>query len=132
MIYLKWWKERNYNQEYSTQQDSHSVLMEKSKAFQTSKSQENSANQTRFTTNAKGTSPGRKHKRRKRSTDNKSKTIKKKKNSNKIIHINNYLKYKWIKCTTKRQMWRWKHVQVYTSTYHSAWFPKLYVIILFS
>ena len=79
MIYLKWWKERNYNQEYSTQQDSHSVLMEKSKAFQTSKSQENSANQTRFTTNAKGTSPGRKHKRRKRSTDNKSKTIKKKK-----------------------------------------------------
>ena len=78
MIYFKWWKERNYNQEYSTQQDSHSVLMEKSKAFQTSKSQENSANQTRFTTNAKGTSPGRKHKRRKRPTENKSKTIKKK------------------------------------------------------
>ena len=32
-IYLKWWKGRNYNQEYSTQQDSHSDLMEKSKAF---------------------------------------------------------------------------------------------------
>ena len=78
MIYFKWWMERNYNQEYSTQQDSHSVLMEKSKAFQTSKSQENSANQTRFTTNAKGTSPGRKNKRRKIPTENKSKTIKKK------------------------------------------------------
>jgi len=30
-------KRRTYNQEYSTQQDSHSDLMEKSKAFQTSK-----------------------------------------------------------------------------------------------
>ena len=33
MMYLKWWKWRNYNQEYSTQQDFHSDLMEKSKAF---------------------------------------------------------------------------------------------------
>ena len=38
MIYLKWWKERTYKQEYSTQQDSPSELMEKSKAFQGSKS----------------------------------------------------------------------------------------------
>ena len=30
MIYLKWWKGRKYNQEYSTQQDSHSDLIEKS------------------------------------------------------------------------------------------------------
>ena len=37
-IYLKWWKGRTYTQEYSTQQDSYSDLMEKSKAFQTSKS----------------------------------------------------------------------------------------------
>ena len=34
MIYLKWWKGRTYNQEYSTQQDSPSELMEKSKASQ--------------------------------------------------------------------------------------------------
>ena len=34
-IYLKWQKGRTYNQEYSTQQDSHSDLMEKSIAFQT-------------------------------------------------------------------------------------------------
>ena len=33
--------------------------------------------QTNFITNAKGTSPGRKHKRRKRPTENKPKTIKK-------------------------------------------------------
>ena len=37
MIYLKSWRGRTY-QEYSTQQDSHSDLVEKSKAFQTSKS----------------------------------------------------------------------------------------------
>ena len=43
MTYLKWWKARAYNQEYSTQQDSSSDLMEKSKAFQTNKSSENLA-----------------------------------------------------------------------------------------
>ena len=37
MIYLKWWKGRTYNQEYSTQQDSPSELMEKSKASQINK-----------------------------------------------------------------------------------------------
>ena len=34
MMYLKWWKRRTYNQEYSTQQDSPSDLIEKSKALQ--------------------------------------------------------------------------------------------------
>ena len=38
MIYLLWWKGRNDNQEYSTQQDSPPDLMEKSKGFQTNKS----------------------------------------------------------------------------------------------
>ena len=38
MIYLKWWKGSACNQEYSIQQDSPSDLMDKSKAFQTSKS----------------------------------------------------------------------------------------------
>ena len=40
---LKGMKGKNYNQEYSTQQGSHSDSMEKSKALQTSKSEENSA-----------------------------------------------------------------------------------------
>ena len=69
--------------------------MEKSKAFQTSKSYENLAHQTSFTTNAKGTSLDRKHKRRKRPTENNPKQ----ENGNRIIYINNYLKYKWTKCT---------------------------------
>ena len=36
--YLNYWKEKIYNQDYCTKQGSHSKLMEKSKAFQTSKS----------------------------------------------------------------------------------------------
>ena len=39
---------------------------------------------------------------------------------NRIIHIYNYLKCKWIKCTKQKIDWpgRWKHVHVCTSTYH--------------
>ena len=37
-IYLRYWKGKIYNQDYCTQQGSHSKLMEKSKAFQTGKS----------------------------------------------------------------------------------------------
>ena len=50
--------------------------MEKSKAFQISKFERIQHHQTSFTTNAKGTSLGRKHKRRKRPTENKAKTFK--------------------------------------------------------
>ena len=51
--------------------------MEKSNAFQTSKSLENFTPANTFTTNAKGTSLGRKHKARKRPTENKHKANKK-------------------------------------------------------
>ena len=53
------------------------LLMEKSKASSQAKVKRIQHYQTSFTTNAKGTSLGRKHKRRKRSTENKPKTIKK-------------------------------------------------------
>ena len=59
-VYLKWWKGRNYNQEHSTQQDSHSDLMEKSKAFPTSKFKRIQHYEPSFKMNAKGTSLGRK------------------------------------------------------------------------
>ena len=49
----------------------------KSKAFQTSKVKRSQHHQTNVTTDAKGTSLGRKHKRRKRPTENKPQTIKK-------------------------------------------------------
>ena len=58
----------------TTQQNSDSDLTEKSKAFQTSKRIQH--HQTSFTINAKGIFLGRKHKRRRRPTKNKSKTIK--------------------------------------------------------
>ena len=41
-IYLKYWREKIYNQYYCTQQGSHPKFTDKSKAFQTSKSSENS------------------------------------------------------------------------------------------
>ena len=47
--------------------------------------------QTSFKSNAKGTSLGRKHKRRKRPTENKLKTI------NKMVTGSDYFKCKWIK-----------------------------------
>ena len=51
--------------------------MEKSKAFWQAKVKRIQHHQTSFTTNAKSTSLGRKHKSRKRPTENKPKTIKK-------------------------------------------------------
>ena len=51
--------------------------MEKSKASSQAKVKRIQHHQTSFTTNAKGNSLGRKHKRRKTATQNKSKTIKK-------------------------------------------------------
>ena len=61
-IYLKCWKGRTYNQEYSTQQGSHSDLRKKWKALQTRTAKRIQHHQTSFTTNAKGTYLGRKEK----------------------------------------------------------------------
>ena len=91
-VYLKWGKRRTYNQEYSTQQDSPSDLMEKSKAFQTSQVKRIQHHQTSFTTNAQGTSLGRKHKRRRRPTENKPKTVKKT-----VIGSLKWSEVKWIR-----------------------------------
>ena len=91
--------------------------------------------QITFTTNAKGTSLGRKHKGRKRPTENKPKTIKKMviRSYVTIITLNvNGLMYQ-----PKDTDWlgRWKHTFVHVCLpHHSAWtlpHPKLYVIILY-
>ena len=65
------------NQDYSTQQGSHSHLTEKLKPLQASKAKRIQHNQISFTTNAKGTSLGRKHKRRKRPTITNPKQLRK-------------------------------------------------------
>ena len=66
---------KTYNQDYSTQQGSHSDSTEKLKPLQTSKGIHH--HKTSFTTNAKGTSLGRKHKRRKRLTITNPKQLRK-------------------------------------------------------
>ena len=83
-----------HNQEYSTQHDSCSDLMEKSKA----RVRKIQHHQTRFMRNAKGTSLGRKHKRKKKLTQNKPQTI----NDNRIMHVDNYFICKWIKCVNQK------------------------------
>ena len=77
MIYLKPRKGRICNQQYSTQQDSPSDLMEKPDLSRQTKVKRIQHHQTSFTTNAKGTSLEKKHKRRKRPTENKVKINKK-------------------------------------------------------
>ena len=75
---------------------------------------------TDFTTNAEGISLGRKHKRMKRPTENKPKTIKKmvtgssdqirsvaQSDSLRPHESHNYLKYKWIKCTNQKIQTGW-------------------------
>ena len=52
----------------TTQQGSHSDSMEKLKFYRQGKAKRIQHHQTNFTANAKGTSLGRKHKRRKRPT----------------------------------------------------------------
>ena len=47
-IYLKWWKRKTHNQDYSTQERSYSDMKEKSKTWQTSKSWDNSAPPNQF------------------------------------------------------------------------------------
>ena len=55
--------EREYNPDYCTQQGSHSDMKENPKALQTSKNCENSAPPTSSSTNAKGSSLDRKHRK---------------------------------------------------------------------
>ena len=88
---------------------------------------------TSFTTNVKGTSLGSKHKRRKRPTEHKPKIIKKM-----VIWSYtpiNYLKCKWIKCTNQRHrlaaLMKTNACMYFHLPYHSAWPPKLCLIVLY-
>jgi len=70
-------KGKSLNQNYFTQQGSHSKLMEKSKSYRQAKVKRIQQHQTNFTTNANGTSLVRKHKKRKRSTKTNTKKLRK-------------------------------------------------------
>ena len=72
MTHLMWWKGKNYNQEYSIQQGSHSDTKEK-KASDKQKLREFCTTKPALPTNATGTSLDRKYK--KNDYKNKHKTI---------------------------------------------------------
>ena len=124
VVYLKWWKGRSGNQEYPTKQDSPSVLIEKSKTFQT-KVKRIQQHQTSFSTNAKGTSLGRKHKKRKRFTENKLQAIKKTVIESHILII--ILNVNELNVPTKRHsLTGWMRTRAYMHfhlPHHSAWPP---------
>ena len=61
-MYLKWWKGKTYNQEYSTQQGSHSFWWTDEKLYRKAKAKTVHHYQTSFTTNVKGTSRDEKEK----------------------------------------------------------------------
>ena len=69
------------------------------KLYRQAKAKRMQHHQTTFTTNAKGTYLGGKHKREKNRL---TETNPKKEKGNRNIHIDNYLKRKWIKCSNKR------------------------------
>ena len=69
------------------------------KLYRQAKAKRIQHHQTSFTTNAKGTSLGGKHKRRKRPT----KTNPKQENGNRNIYIDNDLECKWIKCSKQKK-----------------------------
>ena len=62
MTYLKWWKGKTYNQEYPTQQGSHSDLMSNQKLYRQAKAKSVQHHQDSFTTNVKEISLGEKEK----------------------------------------------------------------------
>ena len=69
------------------------------KLFRQAKAKRIQHHQASFTTNAKETSLGRKHKRRKRPTKTNPKQLRK---GNRHIHIDNNLECKWIKCPNQK------------------------------
>ena len=91
MIYLKWWKGRTYNQDYSTRQIKSFTDKQKLREFSS------------YITNDKGTSLSGKHKRRKGPTE----TNPKQENANRNIHIDNYFKCEWIKCSNQKTQACW-------------------------
>ena len=86
---------KTYNQDYSTQQGSHSYSKEKSKAFRQGKAKRIQHHQTSSLTNAKGSYLDRKHRKRFIETNPKQ-------NGNRKKLINNYLKHKWVKCSKQK------------------------------
>ena len=117
MIYLKWWKGRTYHQDTLASKTLFQIGWRDQKLSKQAKVKRIQHHRTSFIMNAKGTSLGRKHKRRKRPTQNKPQTIKKmliEPYISKITLIVNWLNQ------PKDIDWlgRWKLVHACTPIYH--------------
>ena len=133
-IYLKYWKRKTYNHDYYTQQRSHSKLMKNQKLYRQAEIKRIQHHQTSLTTNAEGTPLGKKHKRRKRPTENKPQTIKETVIGSYILTIT--LNVNGLNAPTKRHtLAGWMKLCAcmhFHLPHHSAWHPpELYVIILY-
>ena len=131
-MYLKWWKGRTYNQEYSTSKILIQIWWRNQNLPRQVEVKRIQHHQNNFLTNTKGTSLCRKHKKRKRSTQDKPRTIKKMVIGSSISMI--ILNVNGLNPLPKDIDWLdwWKHVHVCTSTYYITLLNplKLYIIIL--
>ena len=100
-MFVQWWKRKTYNQDYSNQQGSHSDMKKKWKALQT-KAERIQHHPTSSSTNAKGSSLNRKHRKGLKTRIQYNKV-----NCNGIIIINNYLKCKWVECPNQKKKTGW-------------------------
>ena len=146
MIYLKWWKGRTYiTKNTLSSKTLIQIWWRNQKVYRQAKVKRIQQHQISFPTNTKGTSLGRKQKKKKRPTENKPKTIKKMV----IWSFDNYqiikliikrsLPYMIITLNvnvlnepTKRVNWlsRWKHVQ--GDTVSQLYFNNIYIYILWN
>ena len=97
-----------YNQDYCTQQGSHSNWWRNKKLFRQAKVNRIQYHQTSFSTNVKLTYIVKKYNRRKRIYKTNPKQLE---NGNRNIYINNYFKCKWIKFSNQKTQTGYKRVQ---------------------
>ena len=106
---VAWYIESDERGEPTTKITLHSedliqIQQRNQKLYRQAKAKRIQHRQTGSTTNAKGTSLSGKYKRRKGPTKTKPKHLE---NGNRNIHIDNYLKCKWIKCSNQKTQARW-------------------------
>ena len=133
MIYLKWWKKKPTTKNTLPTKILIQIWWRNQKLSKQAKVKRNQHHQTSFTTNAKKTFLGRKHKRRKTPTEDKPKTIKKMVIGSYVSIITLYVHglnapTKKHRLAGQKKTCACMHVHL---PHHSAWLPKLYVIILY-
>ena len=113
MIYLKYWKGKSTIKITICRKDLTQKWWRNKKLFRQAKVKRIQYHQTSFTTNVKRTYIVKKYKRRKEDLQNQPQIIK----NNRNIYINNYLKYKCIKCSNQKTQTGWMDTKKKKDTY---------------